>query len=63
MKNGETISNKQANELIDWFESHYTPGELKENGKPSGAEIVVKGIKGNIVIRMVYFDDLYGKSA
>lgn len=44
--------------MLDWFEENYTPGELGGNGNPRAAEIVTKGVKGNIVIRMMYEKDI-----
>lgn len=57
-KNSELVDNKQFNNLLDWFESHYTPGEKGANGKPRSAMLTMKGIKGNIVVQMIYDSDL-----
>jgi len=48
--------------LLDWFEKHYYPGQIEPtNGKKKAAEMTMKGIRGNIVIRMMYEQDLYPK--
>ena len=43
--------------IIEWFESHYNPGEKGENGNPRAAELFFKGVKSEIVIRIMYLED------
>ena len=57
-KKGDLVDNKEFNSMLDWFESHYAPGDKGANGKPKSAMITLKGIKGNIVVQMIYESDL-----
>ena len=55
--NSELIDDVQVKSLLDWFESEYTPGEKGKNGFPRAANLMIKGIKGNVIIRMIYEKD------
>lgn len=54
LNNPEIVKTEGLPDLLQWFEEHYTPGENGENGKPRAVNLEMNGIKGKILIMMMY---------
>ena len=55
------VEDKNFISFVAWFEKNYSPGEKGVNGNPRGAELLLKGIKGNIIIRIMYEENMSPK--